>query len=585
MPLGPGDRIFTDSGGRAEIQIGRTYIRMEGGTDISIVEVTPWNVSIGVAQGAVHVHNYGLLPEQALHVNTPSGSATLNSPGELRVDVYADQPAALFTEYSNGAFLTGAGGFSSDLPAGNALELVGSNPVTPEWMQPADPEPFDSWSRERDQQIARSISYRYVSSDIGGAYELDANGDWMPNSPYGAVWFPRVDRDWAPYRNGHWVNHAPWGSVWVEDEPWGYAPFHYGRWVVFNGRWGWVPGPVEAHPVWSPALVVFAGGAGGGVSAWFPLGPGEPYRPWYPCSPRYVDQVNITNLRPAPGIRIQASYAGFNFRAAVFANRSSGFSAMRQEDFAAGRRVRESNVVINRTVINNITIIERPVVEVDRRVIVTRAPARPVPVAAVRPAFINEHGLNVSARVGFRSAPPPVRPAPEVRTLPGHRMVAPPAGVRTTAPNSAAGAPGRPGQVDTPNPHTTVHSMPAPQQPTEVTPGGRPAVNGGGNPNQGAPNQGPHPGSARPPELTAKPAPRPEAEPAPRPTPKAEGEQPGRPVAPAPRPETAPAPRPAPNPPARATEPKPGPNQKPADKPQDKNNKDKPKKDHPDDKN
>ena len=583
MPLGPGDRIFTDSYGRAEIQIGRTYIRMAGGSDITIVEITPWSVSIGVAQGAIHVHNYGLLPGQALHVNTPSGSATLKSPGELRVDVYADQPAALFTEYSNGAFLTGAGGFSSDLPAGNALELVGANPVTPEWMQPADPESFDFWSQQRDQQIARSISYRYVSSDIGGAYELDAYGDWHPDSPYGAIWFPRVDPGWAPYHNGHWVNHAPWGTVWVESEPWGYSPFHYGRWVVFNGRWGWVPGPVDAHPVWSPALVVFAGGAGAGVSAWFPLGPGEPYRPWYPCSPRYVDQVNISNLRPAPGIQIRASYAGFNFSAVAFANRSSGFSAMRQEDFASGRPVRESTVVINKTVINNITIIERPVVEPNTRVMVMHAPAHPVSVAAAKPAFINEKGIAVSARVGFKPAPPPVSAAPQVQALPGHKVVAAPQGVRMTAPSSAAGAPGRPAQ-----------------QPNQVTPGGRPAVSGGGNPNQGAPNQGgkgPHPSSARPPELTAKPAaPQPER-PAPNapaiPAPKAEGGQPVRPVTPAPnppakpapRPETAPAPKPAPNPPAKATEPKPGTNQKPGAKPEDKNGKEKPKKDNPDDKN
>src|SRR5579863_10072348 len=32
MPLGPGDRIVTDQNSRAEIQIGRTYIRLGTGT-------------------------------------------------------------------------------------------------------------------------------------------------------------------------------------------------------------------------------------------------------------------------------------------------------------------------------------------------------------------------------------------------------------------------------------------------------------------------------------------------------------------------------------------------------------------------
>ncbi|MGP8251096.1 MAG: DUF6600 domain-containing protein [Terracidiphilus sp.] len=554
MPLGPGDRIFTDNDSRAEIQIGRTYIRMGTGTDISIIDVTPEGVSIGVAQGRIHLHCYGLWPGQALHVNTPSGSTTLNSPGEMRVDVYADQPAALFTQYVNNAFITGAGGFSSQLPAGNSLELIGSNPVVPQWMEMAAPEPIDILSQQRDRQIANAISYRYVSPDLGGAYELDANGDWVPQSPYGAIWLPHVAPGWAPYHYGHWVSHAPWGWVWVEDEPWGYTPFHYGRWVMFNGRWGWVPGPVEAHPVWSPALVVFAGGinvGGGGVSAWFPLGPGEPYRPWYPCSPRYVDEVNISNLRPAPGIRIEASYAGFNFNAVVFANRSVGISAMRQEDFAAGRPVRASTVIINKTVINNITIINQPAVAPNPRVFASRPPASLPPVAAARPAFINEQGMTVSAKAGFKPAPPPVRPAPQVQALPGHRVAAPPPGVKMTAPANAAGAAGKPAQ----------------QQPTQVTPAGKPAVSGTSAPAQGG--QGPHPNSTRPSELTAKPASNPPAQPAP----KAETEQ---------------GTKPATNPAAPPATTKPGQKPKPVAKPEDKSkegDKDKPKNEKPEDKN
>jgi hypothetical protein len=223
----------------------------------------------------------------------------------------------------------------------------------------------------------------------------------------------------------------------VEDESWGYAPFHYGRWVSFQGRWGWVPGPREGHPVWSPALVVFAGGiqvGGVAVSAWFPLGPGEPYRPWYPCSPRYVDQVNITNMAEGPRVHVLTTYVGFNFGGVGFAYRTTGITAIRQDDFAAGRPVRQANVVVNVNIIQHVTIIERPVVQVNERVIVERAPSRPVPVAAARPTLINEKGMVVSARPGFRPVAAPVRPAPLVHVLPGRQVVAPP-------PNS--GQPGR----------------------------------------------------------------------------------------------------------------------------------------------
>ena len=151
--------------------------------------------------------------------------------------------------------------------------------------------------------------------------------------------------DWQPYHYGHWINRDPWGWVWVEDESWGYAPFHYGRWVSYNGRWGWVPGPVNVRPIWSPALVVFAGGVhfggGGGLSVWFPLGPGEAYRPWYRCSPRYIDQVNITNIREAPRVHVQNTYVNVvNVTNITYINQTRGASAMRQDDFASGRSMR-----------------------------------------------------------------------------------------------------------------------------------------------------------------------------------------------------------------------------------------------------
>ena len=293
-PLGPGDRIYTDNDGRAEIQVGQSYIRIGSNTDVSFVESTPWNIAFGVAQGSLHIHTLGLWQDQWLHVNSPSGSAGLSQPGDLRVDVMPDQDAAIFTSLSSNVLITGAEGYSQYIRNGQALELAGSNPVYPQWLQPAGWDDLDRWSQWRDQQIARAASYRYVSPEIPGVDELDANGYWQPGTEYGAVWFPNnVPPDWSPYHYGHWVNRDPWGWVWVEDESWGYAPFHYGRWVSYEGRWGWVPGPPTAHPVWSPALVAFAGGIhiGGlniGISAWFPLGPGEAYRPWYHASPRYI---------------------------------------------------------------------------------------------------------------------------------------------------------------------------------------------------------------------------------------------------------------------------------------------------------
>ena len=343
FPVGPGDRIFTDYDSRVEIQVGQTYVRIGPNSDVSLVDVEPDEITFGIAQGEMHVRTRGLWDNQALYIQTPSGSSTVQGPADFRVDVYPDQPAALFTTYDGDQYLSGAGDFGMDNPGGQALELVGTNPVYPQWLQPADYDDLDYWSQQRDDQIARAAAYRYVSPEIPGADELDANGDWLPGTEYGNSGSRSVAPGWTPYHNGHWVNHEPWGWVWVEDESWGYAPFHYGRWVNFHGRWGWVPGPPAAHPVWSPALVVFAGGihiGGVGVSAWFPLGPGEPYRPWYP-SARATSTRSISPTSASHVVHVQTTYVNIvnvtNVTNITYVNRTIGVTAMSHDDFAAGR--------------------------------------------------------------------------------------------------------------------------------------------------------------------------------------------------------------------------------------------------------
>jgi hypothetical protein len=551
-PYGPGDRIFTDSDGRAEIQIGRISVRVGPDSDVTLMTDAPNEITLGIGQGSVHIHALGLWPGQAFRMNTPSGTASIYSPADMRVDVLPDQDTTIFTDLYANSIVEGAGGFQQQLLQGQSLELAGSNPVVPQYLSPAAPDDLDIWSQQRDRQIAMAASWQYISPEIPGGEDLDANGSWMPGTPYGAVWFPNVAPGWAPYHYGRWINHAPWGPVWVEDEPWGYAPFHYGRWVVFQGRWGWVPGPRQAHPVWSPALVVFGGGVqvgGAAVSVWFPLGPGEPYRPWYPCSPRYIDQVNISNMAEGPRVHVLTTYAGFNFAGINFALRTVGVSAMRQDDFAAGRPVRQANVVVNVNVIQHVTIIERPVVQVNERVIINRPPARPVPVAAARPALINEKGMVVSAQPGFHPVAAPMKPAPPVRALPGRQAVAPPPGSHVPPANYAhpmPAAPQAPPNRNATQPPPREATTPlAPSRPVEPTtpappahPAGNPAEYGakpGGNPpaGEGAPRPQGHPqpqtpkppaqNTVTPPEKTTpQPGPRPGETSGPKP-----GEKPG----------------------------------------------------------
>src|SRR6266566_4182615 len=145
-----------------------------------------------------------------------------------------------------------------------------------------------------------SVSARYVSRDTPGYSDLDENGTWNEEPDYGPVWYPEeVDPGWAPYSYGSWNYVGPWGWSWVGYEPWGFAPYHYGRWAYIGSRWGWCPGPFFGPPIYGPAFVGFLGGGWGfGVGfgvGWFPLGWGEPFFPWFPCSRSFVNVINVHN--------------------------------------------------------------------------------------------------------------------------------------------------------------------------------------------------------------------------------------------------------------------------------------------------
>ena len=477
LPVGPGDRIFTDSDGRAEVQVGQTYVRIGPNSDVTLVDDSQFNINFGIAQGSIRLHSYRLWPRQLLDVSTPNGNAEFANSGDLRVDVMPNDGATVFTNLGQFADVTGAGDYRQELDYGQSLELAGSNPVYPQWLQPAGPDDLDSWSQERDRHLSRVVSFQYVSPDIPGAADLDNYGEWQAGTEYGAIWYPRdVSADWSPYHNGHWINRDPWGWVWVEDESWGYAPFHYGRWVNYNDRWGWVPGPVNVRPIWSPALVVFAGGGGGGgfgLSVWFPLGPGEAYRPWYPCSPRYIDQVNITNIREAPRVHVQNTYVNIvnvtNVTNITYVNQTRGATAMRQEDFASGRSAKNVAVRVDPREVQQMRPLAKPNVAPTPQAVVSRPVVRPVPVSNQRPMLINQQGKQIAAKPNATPVAAPVKQMPQAaRPLPGRTVVAAPARPAQNGPggNSSPAAQGNPAQ--------------RPNQPNMPNPGGAPRANPGG---------------------------------------------------------------------------------------------------------
>ncbi|MGH9406993.1 MAG: DUF6600 domain-containing protein [Terriglobia bacterium] len=411
-PMTTNDRIYTDQGARAELEVGSSAVRLGPATDLTIANLSDQFMQLGLAQGTIRVSIYHLLAGNSVEVDTPNGALTLTQQGYYRVETYPDQNTTLVRVDRGAVELSGAN-LSGTVGGGQAVKLTGSGPIDLTYVSLPREDELDRWSAERDRACLDSASLRYVSPETPGYSSLDGYGVWSETLPYGPVWYPtRVPAGWAPYRFGHWVWVSPWGWTWVDDEPWGFAPFHYGRWVSYRGRWGWLPGPVVSRPYYAPALVAFVGGAGlsvgvgGGVgfTGWFPLGPREPFLPWYHSGPRYVRQVNVTNVRNI--VNVTNFVNARNVTTVRYANQRLATTVVRANTFRSGAPVRSAMVRVSPAKLTAARVIPHPEVNPAQRAVMggTRI-AAPVRTARFAPV-VGARPITTRAPETRRAAPP-----------------------------------------------------------------------------------------------------------------------------------------------------------------------------------
>ena len=406
-PLTNGDRIYTDNGARAELEAGQLAVRLGRLTDLTVTSLTDDYAQFGLAQGSIHLRAFATDAGNRAELDTPNVSVTLLQPGDVRVDVFPQDNVTVVCVLSGQVRVDGDG-IQQVLRGGQCLRVSGSNPSSADFIRRARADELDRFSGQRDSQYWQAFSSEgnYINSDTIGAADLANYGDWNNSEDYGPVWYPRsVATDWAPYSSGRWVSIAPWGCTWVGSEPWGFAPFHYGRWAHVGRRWGWIPGPSVVHPIYSPALVVFVGGSGygrgfggggfddyggGGVAAWFPLGPREVYRPWYRSSTVYVNRVNVTNIYNYNTVEVHNIYN--NNRDAYgsdahrnYVNRSVATTVVPEHSFGSGRQVRESALRVDQRQLQNAPIMNRPPVVTLQAG--AQTPARALPARMQRPVL------------------------------------------------------------------------------------------------------------------------------------------------------------------------------------------------------
>lgn len=494
-PLTSGDHLWADQNARAEMHIGSTAIRMDSQTALSFLNLDDRTVQLSLTAGVIEIRLRALADDQAFEVDTPNVAMSLLRPGDYRIQADGDNAVSFIAVRGGEAELT-AGGTAFPVHPGQGARITGTDSVTNELVDVPPPDDFERWSLDRDRREDQVQSVRYVPREMIGYEDLDGYGVWREVPPYGWVWTPTgVVAGWAPYRYGRWVWVAPWGWTWVDDAPWGFAPFHYGRWAFAAGVWVWVPGRVVARPVYAPALVAFVGGprfslsvsiGGGGGVAWFPLGPGEVYRPAYHVSNTYVQNVNITHVNVTNVNVTNVNVTNVRY---VNQNVQGAVTAVPQQTFVGARPVAQAATVVpareaaQAQVVGTTAAVApraeslaprpagaavaQPPARIMQHTVVARAapPPPPVPFRAQQQALQANQGrpLEPAALNALR----PARPAPQVRTV-----QAPPA----PRPQQSFGVPRNDRPFNAAPPRPAAEPRPAAPVPPRPAPEARPAA-------------------------------------------------------------------------------------------------------------
>ena len=564
-PMTTGDKLWVDKDSRAELQLGSAVIRLNENTGFSFLNLDDHTAQIQLTSGTINVRVRRLDQNDDFEVDTPNLAFTVSQPGSYRMEASEDGTYSVVSLREGGGEATG-NGQTYTLHAGQRGTFSGTDSLNADVVETGGPDQFDNWAYGRDHRYDESPSAHYLSRDVVGFEDLDANGDWRDDSNYGHVWFPHIEAGWAPYHAGHWDWIPPWGYTWVDDSAWGYAPFHYGRWVTVGGRWGWVAGPVEVQAVYAPALVVFIGGGPGGFGGnvgWFPLGPREVYVPPYQVSRGYMTQINVSNTTVNTKVITNVynttiinksttvtnvTYANRNVQGAVM--------VVPQRTFAGAQPVAHAAVAVSAQQISSVSVNARvavaptresvlgakastaghvtapPAAVMNRQVIAKKTPPPPpVPFATQQQALAAHPGQPVAPREMQSLRPTGTAAAhPMVKQAPPGKPATPTTGHPGNQPNAS-----RPGQPTPPPANQPVNRPPNQPAPSQQAPNQRPATPAEPNrppaaqPNRPppAPNNRPEPNRPTPPTETNRP---PAAQsPNNRPTPPNNSPEPARP--------------------------------------------------------
>src|SRR5579863_3035605 len=86
-PLTTGDRLWTDTGARAELLLGSAAFRLGARTNFTFLSLTDDTAQVQLSSGTLSVRVRNLFEQENIEVDTPQAAFAFLQPGEYRIDV------------------------------------------------------------------------------------------------------------------------------------------------------------------------------------------------------------------------------------------------------------------------------------------------------------------------------------------------------------------------------------------------------------------------------------------------------------------------------------------------------------------
>ena len=89
-PVTSGDRLWSERGGRVEVQLGGALLRMAADTALAFLNLDDRITQLQLTQGVLNVRVRRLPANQVFEIDTPNLAFTLRRPGQYRISVDAE---------------------------------------------------------------------------------------------------------------------------------------------------------------------------------------------------------------------------------------------------------------------------------------------------------------------------------------------------------------------------------------------------------------------------------------------------------------------------------------------------------------